>query len=279
MPCRTQAGTTSCSGSRCSRLKWFCALTNRARPRFSETDSASSICSPEKLELPISRTLPSRTRRSRAVSVSSIGTLGSGPCCWYRSMRSVPRRRRLPSTASATQRAPAPAWLGASAIGGLVPALRERTRRTQAERRAASQERLLEAAATLVATRGTARASLGDIAATAGCSRGLPTYLFGSKEGLLLALADYLVERFRTRLFEPALEQRRGLPALLIWLRVYVQGLRGPELQVRAACVLLGEALGSEPAFLPAINRLHRNVRSMVEHYLREGVERGEVRA
>jgi len=156
--------------------------------------------------------------------------------------------------------------------------LKERTRRTQAERRAASEERLLESAATLVATRGTARASLGDIAATAGCSRGLPTYLFGSKEGLLLALADYLVERFRTRLFEPALEQRQGLPALVIWLRVYVDSLRGPELQVRAACVLLGEALGSEPAFLPAVNRLHRNVRSMVEHYLREGIERGEIR-
>jgi len=159
-----------------------------------------------------------------------------------------------------------------------VPALKERTRRTQAERRAASEERLLESAATLVATRGTARASLGDIAATAGCSRGLPTYLFGSKEGLLLALADYLVERFRTRLFEPALEQRQGLPALVIWLRVYVDSLRGPELQVRAACVLLGEALGSEPAFLPAVNRLHRTVRSMVEHYLREGVERREIR-
>jgi AcrR family transcriptional regulator len=138
---------------------------------------------------------------------------------------------------------------------------------------------LLEAAAELVATRGTARASLGDIAATAGCSRGLPTYLFGSKEGLLLALADYLVERFRTRLFEPALGQREGLPALLTWLRVYVDGLRLPELQVQAACVLLGEAVGSEPAFLPAINRLHRNVRSMVEHYIREGMARGEIRS
>ncbi len=156
---------------------------------------------------------------------------------------------------------------------------RARSRRTQAERRAASEERLLEAAATLVATRGTARASLGDIAAAAGCSRGLPTYLFGSKEGLLLALADYLVERFRSRLFEPALEHRQGLPALLIWLRVYVDSLRGPELQVRAACVLLGEALGSEPAFLPAINRVHRNVRAVVEQYIRDGIARGEIRA
>ncbi len=178
--------------------------------------------------------------------------------------------------------------IGAGQIGGHVPALtgrkgtrkrRARSRRTQAERRAASEERLLEAAATLVATRGTARASLGDIAAAAGCSRGLPTYLFGSKEGLLLALADYLVERFRSRLFEPALDDRQGLPALLIWLQVYVDSLRGPELQVRAACVLLGEALGSEPAFLPAINRVHRNVRAVVEQYIRDGIERGEIRA
>jgi hypothetical protein len=30
-------------------LKWFCALTNRANPFRSETSSASSICSPERL--------------------------------------------------------------------------------------------------------------------------------------------------------------------------------------------------------------------------------------
>ena len=171
-------------------------------------------------------------------------------------------------------------------IGGFVPALTKRSAtrtrpgsgRTQAERRAASQERLLEATAALVARRGTARASLGDIAAAAGCSRGLPIYLFGSKEGLLLALADYLVERFRSRLFEPALGDRRGLAALLLWLRVYIDSLRRPELQVRAACVLLGEALASEPAFLPAVNRVHRNVRGMVERYLREGIDHGEIR-
>src|SRR5256886_15826820 len=115
-------------------------------------------------------------------------------------------------------------------MGGVVPVRGERTRRTRGGRRAASQGRLLEAAATLVATRGTARASLGDIAATAGCSRGLPTYLFGSQEGLLLALAAYLAERFRTRLFEPAREPRRGPPAPLIWPRGAVQGLRAPDL-------------------------------------------------
>jgi len=155
---------------------------------------------------------------------------------------------------------------------------RARPRRTQAERRAASEQRLLDAAIDLVASRGTARTSLGDVAAAARCSRGLPTYLFGSKEELLLALADHLVERFRTQLFEPALDGREGLPALLTWLRVYVDGLRRPEVQVRAACVLLGEAVASEPAFIPAVNRLHRNVRATVARFIDEGIARGEVR-
>jgi AcrR family transcriptional regulator len=137
---------------------------------------------------------------------------------------------------------------------------------------------LLDAAMELVASRGTARTSLGDIAVGARCSRGLPTYLFGSKEQLLLALADHLVERFRSQLFEPALQGREGLPALLTWLRVYVDGLRRPEVQVRAACVLLGEAVASEPAFIPAVNRLHRNVRASVARFIRDGIERAEIR-
>src|SRR6266540_2511459 len=157
---------------------------------------------------------------------------------WIRSARSLtPPPVSVCSWSGGQHMLNAESGIGAGQIGGHVPALtgrkgtrkrRARSRRTQAERRAASEERLLEAAATLVATRGTARASLGDIAAAAGCSRGLPTYLFGSKEGLLLALADYLVERFRSRLFEPAVDHRQGLPALLIWLQVYVDSLRGP---------------------------------------------------
>src|SRR6266511_1771303 len=151
---------------------------------------------------------------------------------WIRSARSLtPPPVSVCSWSGGQHMLNAESGIGAGQIGGHVPALtgrkgtrkrRARSRRTQAERRAAS-------------------------------------------EGRLLALADYLVERFRSRLFEPALDDRQGLPALLIWLQVYVDSLRGPELQVRAACVLLGEALGSEPAFLSAINRVHRNVRAVVE--------------
>ncbi len=53
-------------------------------------------------------TLPACTSSSSAPRVSAMGTESSGRCSWYRSMRSMPSRRRLSSQAWATQRALAP---------------------------------------------------------------------------------------------------------------------------------------------------------------------------
>ncbi len=97
-PARTPAARSSRARGR-SRLYSFCTLDEPCRTGFAARGSASSICSAEKLLQPISRTLPACTRSSSAPSVSSTGTAGSGWCSWYRSMRSVPSRRRLSSTA------------------------------------------------------------------------------------------------------------------------------------------------------------------------------------
>ena len=58
-------------------------------------------------------------------------------------------------------------------------------RRTQAERRAASEAALLSAAAELIAERGIERTSLRSIGDRAGASRAMPGYHFGSKEALI----------------------------------------------------------------------------------------------
>ena len=82
MPASAQAGTTSSSISRSSRLQGFCAVTKAHRPRASETARARAICPPEKLEQPTKRTLPWRTSASSASSVSSMGVDGSGRWIW-----------------------------------------------------------------------------------------------------------------------------------------------------------------------------------------------------
>lgn len=57
----------------------------------------------------------------------------------------------------------------------------------------ASRKAILDAAETLFAARGYDATSLQDVCAAAGVSRGMPGYLFGSKEGLYRAVLD----RFR----------------------------------------------------------------------------------
>ncbi|HEY8545332.1 MAG TPA: helix-turn-helix domain-containing protein, partial [Acidimicrobiales bacterium] len=99
-----------------------------------------------------------------------------------------------------------------------------RSGRTQAERRASSERKLLDAAAKVIAERGTSSVSFADIAREAGCSHGLPGYLFGSKTDLLLALVDDVLREFRV-LVEPAVGRQRGLPALLATCRVFLESL------------------------------------------------------
>ena len=79
-------------------LYWFCTLTNPGA-EGGVAVAASSSRATVKLEHPNSRILPSATSSPSAPIVSAIGVVESGACNWYRSMRSVPRRVRLSSTA------------------------------------------------------------------------------------------------------------------------------------------------------------------------------------
>jgi AcrR family transcriptional regulator len=66
-------------------------------------------------------------------------------------------------------------------------------RRTQAERRAETRARLLDAARSVFAERGYHAASLDLVSEGAGCTKGAVYHHFGSKEGLFLALLDQQV--------------------------------------------------------------------------------------
>ena len=61
-------------------------------------------------------------------------------------------------------------------------------RRSQAERRAQSEQRLLDAAAQLIATEGYLAATLERVGERAGFSRGLASRKYGSKDGLIEAV-------------------------------------------------------------------------------------------
>jgi AcrR family transcriptional regulator len=153
-----------------------------------------------------------------------------------------------------------------------------RSGRTQAERRATSERRLLDAAAKVIAQRGTTSVSFADIAKEAGCSHGLPGYLFGSKTDLLLALVDDVLREFRVVLVNPAIGKSKGLTALLGMLRVFLESLERPYPYTRAVYVMIGEAAGAPPELQAALNHHQDAARQLIVDALEEAVEMGEVR-
>src|SRR4051812_41060395 len=117
MPYRCVVGRTSSSMPR-TRIEYGgCSVTNRSRCRSREAHCASTICEPEYDDDPMWRTFPCRTRSVSAPRVSSTSVSGLGRCTWYRSMWSVPSRRREFSTSRMIHRREPPRELGSSLIG------------------------------------------------------------------------------------------------------------------------------------------------------------------
>jgi AcrR family transcriptional regulator len=80
-----------------------------------------------------------------------------------------------------------------------------------------SREAILGAAEALFAERGFERASLSEIGASAGLSRGTPAYFYGSKERLYVAVLERVVadrQEATARAFAPVRDWREGDDAL-----------------------------------------------------------------
>lgn len=84
-------------------------------------------------------------------------------------------------------------------------------RRSQAERRAESEQRLLDAAAEIIATEGYLAATLERVGERAGFSRGLASRKYGSKDGLIEAV----IWRVSAHVHEQADAAIAGIPCPL----------------------------------------------------------------
>ncbi len=152
-------------------------------------------------------------------------------------------------------------------------------RRTQTERRATSQRALLDAAAEVIAERGSSAASLAEIATVAGCSHSHPHYLFGSKANLLDALVREFSARFSTDVIGQLIGGATGLKAIMACTDVFVRSLHQPWPMTRALYVLIGESLGANPSLRPALNDYHEQLRALLAGFVVQGIDEGTVRA
>lgn len=184
-----------------------------------------------------------------------------------------------------------------------APAAAER--RTQTERREEAERRLLEAALEIVARRGSVRMTLAEVGEAAGYSRGLPAHRFGSKAGLLHALAGYIGERFGAQR-EQGPKPEPGLAAILGNIDFYFS-LARPAKPARAAAARragtaapprpvkpTGDAFTATRALLVMMTEscmepgtdlraevaaYNRSALAWFEQHLHTGIERGEIAA
>jgi len=149
-------------------------------------------------------------------------------------------------------------------------------RRTQQERVAESDQKMLAAALKLIAERGYRGTSLAAIGEAAGYSRGLVHERFGSKAGLLWALTKQILRVWNqeSRAQGP---ERGGLDALCDMLDNHRRAIE-EDRGIRSFYALMFEAIGPTPDLQPEFRKLHVRFRADIEKLLRKGIERGEIR-
>lgn len=151
-------------------------------------------------------------------------------------------------------------------------------RRTQAQRRAESERRLLRAAAELIVERGIEGTSLAEIGRRAGYSHGLVHQRFGSKEALVERLNSEAVRMFTTQTVA-AVGGTRGLAALRIVADTYLDLVQAEDPLGRLHLVVWTEAVARASERRSYRVTWDRYFRSAFAQLIRDAAADGTVRA
>lgn len=162
-------------------------------------------------------------------------------------------------------------------LAGVVPMQARLRRRTQADRRELAETQLLNAALRIVAERGTGSMTLADVGEAAGYSRGLPAHYFTNKDGLVDALTEFLVVRYRQKSTEGRKPQQ-GLEAILSKVEGYLAVAAEDLTMSRAFQVLIAEAFSTGRRGTSKIAELTQSTLAFFEEQLRIGIRRNEIR-
>ena len=146
-------------------------------------------------------------------------------------------------------------------------------RRTQEQRRAETERRVLEAATALIAATGSRSVTLAQVGEAAGYSRGIVYHQFGSRERLIEAVLD---RAQRLGLPESADD---GLGHLLAIVETYLQAVARRAPTTRAFLQLWMEAVAADPVVAPLFAERDEGFRRFLADVIRRGLADGSVRS
>jgi AcrR family transcriptional regulator len=145
-------------------------------------------------------------------------------------------------------------------------------RRTQEQRRAETERRVLDAAMTLIAAHGSRSVTLSEVGEAAGYSRGIVHHHFGSRERLLAAVMED-AQRFAVPAYEGD-----GLDQIAKIVGAYLRNVADRSPSAAAFLQLWGEAIAGEPLLAPLFARQDAEFRAFLAGRVRAGIADGTVR-
>lgn len=145
-------------------------------------------------------------------------------------------------------------------------------RRTQEQRRAETERRVLDAAMALIARSGSRAVTLAEVGEAAGYSRGIVYHHFGSRERLLEAVVD------EAQRFDVPAYQGDGLDHLVRIIEAYLRNVVRRTPSARAFLQLWGEAIAADPVLAPLFARRDADFRQLLANVVRQGVADGSIR-
>lgn len=145
------------------------------------------------------------------------------------------------------------------------------------ERSELSTRRLLEAAGDLIAEGGYEAMTLAAVGERAGYSRGLVTARFGSKDQLLKALVERIVDRWNHRNVLPRTAGASGRESIVILIGAIAEQMARDPTDVRVLYALMFEALGPIPELRSTFVEFHATMRADLASFVRKGLRDGSV--
>jgi AcrR family transcriptional regulator len=145
------------------------------------------------------------------------------------------------------------------------------------ERSELSTRRLLEAAGELIVEGGYEAMTLAAVGERAGYSRGLVTARFGSKDQLLKALVERIINRWEHRNVLPRTEGASGREAIVILLEAISEQVARDPTDVRVLYALMFEALRPIPELRSTFVEFHATMRADLAAFVRRGLRDGSI--
>lgn len=141
-----------------------------------------------------------------------------------------------------------------------------------------STRRLLDAAGELIVEGGYESMTLAAVGERAGYSRGLVTARFGSKDQLLNALVERIIDRWNHLTVLPKAEGKPGREAVVILLEAITAQVARDHPSIRVLYALMFEALGPITELRSTFAEVHASERADIAASIRKGIRDGSIR-